>query len=264
MIPNVLSIAGSDPSGGAGVQADLKTFAALGVYGMAALTALTAQNTRGVTAVHAPGADFMRAQLDAIFADVRVDAVKIGMVWDAATITSIADVLAAHRPAHIVLDPVMVAASGDRLLAAEAEDALKTHLLPLADVVTPNLPEAAAFLGRDLPPEGAARALLDMGARAVVLKGGHGDGPESTDILLRTGCAPLVLSAPRLEGRAGHGTGCTLSAALAAFLALGADMPGAARAAKAYVTGAMAGADVLEVGGGPSGPLDHAWQTRGR
>ena len=263
MIPNVLSIAGSDPSGGAGVQADLKTFAALGVYGMAAITALTAQNTCGVTGVHAPGAAFVRVQLEAVFADVRVDAVKIGMAWDAPTIAAIADVLEAHRPPHVVLDPVMVAASGDRLLAREAEAALKTRLLSLADVVTPNLPEAEALLGRDLSQEDAARALLELGPRAVLLKGGHAQGAESTDILVRSGHAPLVLSAPRIAGRAGHGTGCTLSAALAAFLALGADLPGAARAAKAYVTGAMAGAEVLEVGGGLSSPLDHAWQIRG-
>ncbi|HBH26671.1 MAG TPA: bifunctional hydroxymethylpyrimidine kinase/phosphomethylpyrimidine kinase [Rhodospirillaceae bacterium] len=260
MIPNVLTIAGSDPSGGAGIQADLKTFAALGTYGMAALTALTAQNTRGVRAVHGLPADFVAAQVQAVLDDVRVDAAKIGMAGEAAVIEALAGLLASRKPPHLVVDPVMVAASGDMLLSKESAQALRTHLVPLADVLTPNLPEAAAFLGCALPQEEAAKALLDLGPRAVLLKGGHAQGAESTDVYVDRSGAVLHLSAPRIDTRATHGTGCTLAAALAAYLALGADGPGAARAAKAFVTGAITGADALEVGSG-HGPVNHLWQT---
>lgn len=262
-IPNVLSIAGSDPCGGAGIQADLKTFAALGVYGMAALTALTAQNTRGVVDVHpVPGA-FVRAQLQAVFEDIRVDAVKIGMAWNAPTIAAIADVLEQHRPPYVVLDPVMVASSGDSLLDPEAAAALKARLVPLATVLTPNLPEARALLGRDLPVEDAARALLDLGPGAVLLKGGHGAGRESVDILVDKSGRSVRLSAPRIETQSTHGTGCTLAAALAAFLAGGEHLESAARAAKAYITGAILEADALTVGAG-HGPVHHGWKNQGK
>ena len=259
-IPNILSVAGSDPSGGAGIQADLKTFAASGVYGMAVITALTAQNTLGVSAVEPVRPDFVGAQIDAIFADIRVDAVKIGMVATAAIALTIADALNRHRPPVVVLDPVMVATSGSRLLAEDAVAALRERLLPFADVVTPNLPEAAALLGEDTPcarramPEVAER-LRRMGPRAVLLKGGHLAGAESPDYLAtRTG--GVWLEGTRLATSNTHGTGCTLSSALAARLALGGDVVSAARGAKDYVAGTIAASGQLDVGVG-NGPVHH-------
>lgn len=189
--PVALTIAGSDSSGGAGIQADLKTFAAFGVYGASAITALTAQNTRGVTGIHAVPADFVTAQIDAVFSDLEVGAVKIGMVAQAASIDAIAAALTRWKPRHIVLDPVMVATSGDRLLASEAVDALRTRLMPLASVITPNLPEAAALLDEPVAASEAeierqGRRLLALGCGAVLIKGGHGEGAESIDYLVNS------------------------------------------------------------------------------
>jgi hydroxymethylpyrimidine/phosphomethylpyrimidine kinase len=259
VIPNVLTIAGSDPSGGAGIQADLKAFAAQGAYGMAALTALTAQNTLGVSGVHMVPPEFVAAQIAAVLADVRTDAIKIGMIGTAAVAEAVADALADYE-GPILLDPVMVAKGGARLLAAEAVAAVRARLLPIAAVVTPNLAEAADLL--DEGPiedragmERAAEALVAAGARAVLLKGGHLTGGESPDLLLEAGRA-VWLEAPRLATRNSHGTGCTLAAALAARLGHGERLEEAARGAKAYLAAALAAADALEVGGG-HGPVHH-------
>lgn len=258
--PVALTIAGSDSSGGAGIQADLKSFAALGVYGASAITALTAQNTRGVTGIHAVPAEFLTAQIDAVFSDLEVGAVKIGMVAQAASISAIASALSRWAPRHIVLDPVMVATSGDRLLASDAVDALRTRLMPLASVITPNLPEAAALLDEPVAVNEAEIArqgqrLLTLGCRAVLIKGGHGGGAESTDHLI-TSEKSIALAAPRVATRNTHGTGCSLSAAVAAGLAKGEDLESAVRSAKAWISTAIAAADRFSVGHG-HGPIHH-------
>jgi hydroxymethylpyrimidine/phosphomethylpyrimidine kinase len=255
-----VTIAGSDSGGGAGIQADLKTFGALGVYGACVVTALTAQNTRGVTAIHDVPGDFIAAQIDAVFSDLAVDAVKIGMLSQVATIAAVAHGLDRHAQTTVVLDPVMVAASGDRLLSPQAVDILRRVLIPRALVVTPNLPEAAALLdtapaaGEDAMRDQAER-LLALGCRAVLIKGGHGSGPESVDLLVGPD-AVLRLAAPRIATNNTHGTGCTLSSAIAAGLAKGQALPEAVRAAKDYVTRAIAAADRLSIGTG-HGPVHH-------
>jgi hydroxymethylpyrimidine/phosphomethylpyrimidine kinase len=259
-IPVALTIAGSDSSGGAGIQADLKTFAAFGVYGASVITALTAQNTQGVTGIHQVPAEFVTAQIDAVFADLDVGAVKIGMVAQLASIDAIAAGLKRWSPKHVVLDPVMVATSGDRLLAAEAVDALRTKLIPLASLITPNLPEAAALLDEAVASSEATVAsqgqrLLAMGCQAVLIKGGHGQGAESIDYLV-TGSSTIALAAPRIATKNTHGTGCSLSSAVAAGLAKGEDMETAVRHAKAWISAAIAAADRLAVGHG-HGPIHH-------
>ena len=257
MTPNLLTIAGSDPSGGAGIQADLKTFSALGGYGMAAITALTAQNTQGVTCIHHVPADFVRLQIQTIFDDIRVDAVKIGMAGSVETVAVIADVLEKNKPPIIVLDPVMIAQSGDALLTDAEILALKEKLLPLATIITPNLPEAEVLLGRKIDePAGAAQALLAF-APAVLLKGGHADGARSDDILA-TQDMLITLDAPRIDTKNNHGTGCTLAAALAAYLAQGLSLREAARRAKHYITQALQHSGQLSVGHG-HGPVHHFW-----
>lgn len=258
--PIALTIAGSDSSGGAGIQADLKTFAALGVYGASAITALTAQNTRGVTGIHAVPADFVTAQIDAVFSDLDVGAVKIGMVAQAATIDAIAAALSRWAPRHVVLDPVMVATSGDRLLAAEAVEALRKKLMPLASLITPNLPEAAALLDEPVAAneaeiESQGRRLLGLGCRAVLIKGGHGEGAESIDYLVDSRTT-IALAAPRLATSNTHGTGCSLSSAVAAGLAKGEDIGRAVQSAKAWISAAIAAADRFSVGHG-HGPIHH-------
>lgn len=260
MIPNVLSIAGSDPSGGAGIQADLKTIGALGGYGMAAITALTAQNTRGVTAVHVPPVAILVAQLEAVFADVRVDAVKIGMLADAAIVTAIAACLAAHEAPHIVLDPVLVATSGDELGAPGVVEAMRGSLVRQAALVTPNLPEAARLTGRPIATtldamRETARTLVEAGARAVLVKGGHLSGAEAVDVLF-DGRTMQTFTAPRVDTANTHGTGCTLSSAIATCLALGLDMPAAVERAKRYLTDALRRSGALTVGSG-HGPVHH-------
>jgi hydroxymethylpyrimidine/phosphomethylpyrimidine kinase len=262
-----VTLAGSDSSGGAGIQADLKTFAALGVYGASVITALTAQNTQGVTAIHDVPVDFIEAQIDTVFSDLDVAAVKIGMLSQVAIIETVAKGLERHRARNIVLDPVMVATSGDRLLAANAVEALRNVLIPRAVVVTPNLPEAAALTGataarNEREMEIQARELLTLGARNVLIKGGHGSGDESVDLLVGEG-EVLRLSARRVATKNTHGTGCTLSSAIAAGLAKGLDLKTAAREAKAYITAAVAAADTLHVGHG-HGPVHHfhaTWRT---
>lgn len=267
MIPKVLTIAGSDPSGGAGIQADLKAFSALGAYGMAALTALTAQNTRGVIAVHSVPPDFIAAQIDAIFDDVAVDAVKIGMVGTAPAAAAVAESLQRNAARTVVLDPVMVAKSGHRLLDDDAVSVLRERLLPLARVVTPNLPEAGVLLGRDAPTDlesmrAAAADLHRQGPHLVLIKGGHLDGVESPD-LLYDGERFVELTARRFVTRNTHGTGCTLSAAIAALLPQRATPKEAVAEAKHYLTAAIRASNGLAVGSG-HGPVHHfhaLWPT---
>lgn len=264
MIPIALTIAGSDSGGGAGIQADLKTFSAVGVYGACVITSLTAQNTRGVQAIHDVPAAFVRAQLDSVLSDLAISSVKIGMLSRPDTVAVVADVLAGGARRLIVLDPVMVATSGDRLLDRDAVAVLTERLMPLADLVTPNLPEAAAMLGEpqagsEEDATGQAARLVGLGARAVLLKGGHADGPESVDLLV-TRAGARRFASPRHPTRNTHGTGCTLSAAIAAGLAHGATLEEAVASAKRYVTAAIVAADRLPVGHG-SGPVHHfhAW-----
>ena len=259
-IPVALTIAGSDSSGGAGVQADLKTFAALGIYGASVITALTAQNTTGVSGIHEVPADFVAAQIDAVFSDLDVKAVKIGMVSQRATIEVIVAGLTRWSPLHVVLDPVMVATSGDHLLARDAVETLRSRLIPRASLLTPNLPEAAALLEEPIATSEAAIAhqgqrLLAMGCGAVLIKGGHGQGSESIDYLF-DGKGTIALAAPRVATKNTHGTGCSLSSAIAANLAKGEDMETAARSAKAWISAAIAAADRLVVGHG-HGPVHH-------
>lgn len=259
MIPNILSIAGSDPSGGAGIQADIKAISANGGYAMAAITALTVQNTRGVRGAQLIPPAFVAEQIGAVFDDIRVDAVKIGMLGSAEIARAVADALRG-RDVPVVLDPVMVAKGGDRLLAADAVAVLRDVLLPMAAVITPNLPEAADLL--DLPEAETraqmldqAQALLALGPGAVMLKGGHLPGDDSPDLLMTADGAGW-LDSPRIATANTHGTGCTLSSALATQLAITGDPMAAARVAKAYVQAAIAAADGLQVGGG-HGPVDH-------
>ena len=241
-LPCALTIAGSDSGGGAGIQADLKAFAAHGVHGLSAIAALTAQHTRGVTAVHVPPVAFLRAQVDACFDDFAIGAVKLGMLANAGVIHAVADALEAHRPAHVVLDPVMVATSGARLLEADALDALRTRLLPLATVLTPNLPEAELLLGRPIAggddADAAARALLEAGARAVLLKGGHLDEGARVVDRYRDGATREDFVHARMAVD-GHGTGCTLASAIAANLCLGHAPVEACRRATDYVAAAL-------------------------
>lgn len=257
-----LTVAGSDPSGGAGVQADLKTFSALGAYGTAVLTALTAQSTRGVTGVHGVPAAFVGLQLRTLLDDVDVHATKLGMLGTAEVVREVAAVLRERRVRPVVCDPVMVATSGDRLIDEEAVAALRTDLLPLADLITPNVPESAALLGVapatdvDELPEQAA-ALLALGPGAVLLKGGHLGGADSVDVLASAD-GLHVTRRPRVRTNATHGTGCTLSSAIAALAALNPDAgwPALIEPARDYLQGALEAGDSLGIGSG-HGPVHH-------
>ena len=255
-----VTIAGSDSSGGAGIHADLRTFAALGVHGATVLVALTAQNTTSVTAIHDVPADFIAAQIDAVYSDLDVGAAKTGMLSQAVAIEAVAKGLNRHKAKNIVVDPVMVASTGAALLAATAVEALRKELIPRALVVTPNLPEAAILTGasrarNEEEMEVQAREILSLGARHVLIKGGHGEGAESVDLLIGEGIF-LRLAAKRIATKNTHGSGCTLSAAIAAGLAKGRDLVTAVQEAKAYVTAAIAAADRLKIGHG-HGPLHH-------
>ncbi|MDK3255185.1 bifunctional hydroxymethylpyrimidine kinase/phosphomethylpyrimidine kinase [Blastococcus capsensis] len=263
MTPTALTVAGSDPSGGAGIQADLKTFSALGAYGTAVLTALTAQNTRGVTGVHAVPAAFVGQQLHTLLDDVEVHATKLGMLGSAEVVREVAAVLAARRPGPVVCDPVMVATSGDRLIDDEAVAAVRDDLLPVADLITPNVPEAAALL--DVVPatdvDGLleqARALLGLGPGAVLLKGGHLGGTDSVDVLA-TATGTTVTRRPRLSTTATHGTGCTLSSAVTALAARAGgrpDWPALVEEARDYLQRSLAAGASLGIGSG-HGPVHH-------
>ena len=260
-----LTIAGSDSGGGAGIQADLKTFAAHRVHGLSALAALTAQHTRGVNAVHVPPTDFLDAQIDACFDDFRIGAVKLGMLASAAVIETVARALERHRPPHVVVDPVMVATSGARLLQADALDALRTRLLPLATVITPNLPEAELLLGQRIDDAAAmaeaAAALRALGAPAVLLKGGHLAGGDAVIDILVDGQGEQRTAHRRLDVDA-HGTGCTLASAVAANLARGLPLRAACTAAADYVHAALAGG--YRPGRGEVVVLDHFALLSGR
>lgn len=268
MIPNTLSIAGVDPSGGAGILADIKTMSALGAYGTAVIAALTAQNTHAVTGICPVPPDFVAAQIDTLFADVRIDAVKIGMLGQQSVTRTVADRLAHWKPAHVVLDPVMVAKSGDHLLERAAVSELRESLLPLASMITPNLPEAGVLLSTSpvetlkemrRAAEKLRRLLDDSGERWVFLKGGHLPGNDTVDVL-HDGDRLIELPGKRIDTPNTHGTGCTLSAALAALLPQVQDVPEAARLAKAYLVNAIARGGELSVGSG-HGPVQHfhAW-----
>lgn len=260
-----LTIAGSDSGGGAGIQADLKAFSALGCYGASVITAVTAQNTQAVTAVHGVPSDVISAQIEAVLSDIDVDAIKIGMLFSPDNIKAVAAVLA-DREIPIVLDPVMIAKSGDHLLQSDAIAAMIAHMLPLADVLTPNLPEAAAILNLAeatnlTEVEAQGRALLALGPKAVLMKGGHASGAVCTDILVQRDAsqqdlAPLLLEAQRIRTKNTHGTGCTLSSAIAAELAKGQSVEGAVMAAHTYLQGAIGAADSLKIGSG-HGPVHH-------
>ena len=257
----VLTIAGSDSSGGAGIQADLKTFAAIGCYGMSVITALTAQNTRGVIGIHAVPPSFAAQQIEAVLTDIGADAVKIGMLYSAELIEAVAEALKKHEARKIVLDPVMVAQSGDKLLQEDAVDAIKVHLMPLADVVTPNLPEATVLTGQTInnlkDAEKAAMHLAKHGSRSILIKGGHGAENKSTDLLLLVRKNRFVrLEAERIETRNNHGTGCTLSSAIAAYLAKGNDIEAAVQKAKTFMNQAIAAGARYQIGHG-HGPVHH-------
>lgn len=265
--PRVLSIAGSDSGGGAGIQADLKTFAALGCFGMTAITALTAQNTQGVTGIHAVPPEFLKAQIQAVVEDIGVDALKIGMLHAPEIVEVVAWAIRHYGIERVVLDPVMVATSGDRLIAEETVSVLVRQLFPLATVVTPNLDEAELLLGHKIDGvaalETAARELLALGAKNVLLKGGHLPGEEVVDVLLPRDSAPLLLQAPRIRSDNVHGTGCTLSSAIAAYLAQGHELQDAVRRARTWLQGAIQeGKDVRTGGlngGRGHGPLNHGY-----
>lgn len=264
MPKQILTIAGSDSSGGAGIQADLKTFSALGAYGASVITAVTAQNTCGVSAVHALPVDIVIAQLDAVFSDLQIDAVKLGMLANAEIVCAVAASLRRWRPPVVVLDTVMIAKNGHALLAPEAVEALRRELLPLADLITPNLSEAAVLLNLPIAHDEASmrqqgERLRALGARAVLMKGGHLAVPESPDWLLEADGA-IRVSAVRQAGHNTHGTGCTLSAALAALYPQHRAWPPTLAQSKLYLNGALAAADQLHIGQG-IGPVHHfhAW-----
>ncbi len=266
--PVALTIAGSDSSGGAGIQADLKAFSALGAYGMSVIVALTAQSTRGVTGVHAVPADFVKLQLDTVRADVRIDAVKVGMLGTAEladTVASGLDDLRAHDPGlPIVVDPVMVATSGSRLLADDAVEAVK-RVLRRASLATPNLPEAAALLGEPEASDldgmvGQARRIAELGPERVLVKGGHGHPDEATDVFVDADGAVTILRGRRVVTANTHGTGCSLSSAIAALVPQRESWLDAVREAKDWLTGALEHADSLDIGSGP-GPVHHFYRT---
>jgi hydroxymethylpyrimidine/phosphomethylpyrimidine kinase len=263
--PRVLSIAGSDSGGGAGIQADLKTFSALGCFGMTAITALTAQNTLGVRSIHAVPLHILADQIDAVVEDIGVDAVKIGMLHSADTVRTVAAALKRHGLGRVVFDPVMIATSGAKLIDDAAIDVLVRELFPLAALVTPNLDEAALLVGRSLASEAdmeaAGRTLIERGANAVLVKGGHLAGDTVSDLLLARGARPVWMRAARIASPNTHGTGCTLSSAIASHLALGADLAEAVAGARAFVRGALEAGARVRTGGG-SGPLNHGWSPQ--
>jgi hydroxymethylpyrimidine/phosphomethylpyrimidine kinase len=262
-VRTALTIAGSDSGGGAGIQADLKTFSALGVFGMSAITAITAQNTLGVTAVFELPPEIVAAQIDAVVSDIGVDAAKTGMIANAEIIRVVAAKVREHGISRFVVDPVMIATSGDRLLAEDAVDALRTELLPLATVVTPNLPEAGVLIGREVttPAEmrEAARAIVGLGARSALVKGGHLAG-DAIDIFY-DGEHLLELTARRIPTTSTHGTGCTLASAIASLLAKGVPLDEAIRDAKAYVTTAIERAYPIGHGHGPVHHFHQWWEA---
>ncbi len=264
--PIALTIAGSDPSGGAGIQADLKTFTVLGVYGASVITALTAQSTQGVSGIFPVPPDFVSRQISTLVEDMRPLAVKTGMLHEADTVRAVAEAVRRYDLHPLVVDPVMVATSGDPLIADGTIAALREELLPLADLVTPNIPEAARLLDQPIAVDedemtAQAHQLLALGCKAVVLKGGHGRSAEAVDIFMEKGGPILRLALPRIATPNAHGTGCTLSAAVTAFLALGESLDTAVTAAKRFVHEALGAGQRLAIGQG-SGPVDHLHAIR--
>ncbi len=269
----VLSIAGSDSGGGAGIQADLKTIAALGCYGLTAITALTAQNTQGVAAIHAPEPEFLKAQLDAVFTDIGADAVKIGMLHSPEIVAVVADALTKYEPSFVVIDPVMVATSGDRLLTPQTQAHIVGELFPLATIVTPNLDELSWLIGTTVDSwtqfEESAKALHAMGAKNVLVKGGHMKSPNLMDMLVEFTARPNATDAlaiteivkPRIHTQNLHGTGCTLSSAIACFLALGYPLKAAVKGAQDYVYQAISAAVAMRIGSG-HGPVNHSFSPQ--
>lgn len=260
----VLTIAGSDSGGGAGIQADLKTFAANGCYGLSVITALTAQNTVGVSGIHPVPVDFVRQQMEAVLSDIGTDAVKIGMLFSPELIHTVAEVLTAYEVSNIVLDPVMVATSGDKLLQDEAIEALKMTLIPIADIITPNLPEASVLLDREMVSpdriDQAARNICRLGCGSVLIKGGHLQGQASDDCLYLGDSDQFhFFPAKRVATRNTHGTGCTLSSAIAANIAKGNDILAAVKNAKHYISGAIAAGAAYTIGRG-HGPVHHFYR----
>lgn len=258
--PVALTIAGSDSGGGAGIQADLKTFSSLGVYGASVITAITAQNTEGVRQIQAVPWEMVKGQIDAVFEDLKIDAVKIGLLYNEANIEFVADAIDSFCPSKVILDPVMISTSGSKLMEDEAIESLISELFHRVTLITPNIDEAAFLSGMPIrneqEMETAAQKLQAMGCRSVLMKGGHLGGQEMADILFAEGEAPLRLVAPAINTQNTHGTGCTLSAAIAAYMALGEKLSEAVQAAKRYITAALeAGADV-QTGHG-NGPLNH-------
>ena len=258
----VLTIAGSDSGGGAGIQADLKTFAALGCYGMSAITALTAQNTVGVQGIHAVPASFLKAQIASVLDDIGVDALKIGMLHEPGIVEVVAWAIDHYQIRQVVLDPVMVATSGDRLIAQETVQVLVRDLFPRVTVVTPNLDEAELLLGQGIADaqalDAAAQRLLAMGAKAVLLKGGHLQGPQVVDLLVQADGSARRLASARIESRNVHGTGCTLSSAIAAHLALGHPLAQAVELVRSFILSAIEQGAQVQTGQG-HGPLNHGF-----
>ena len=264
--PAMVSVAGSDPSGGAGIQADLKTATALHVYGAAVLTSLTAQNTKGVTGIHPIPAEFVVEQYESVVTDLDVASIKIGMLGSADVVVALADAIKRHDPVDVVLDPVMVATSGDQLVPDDTVDAIRDHLLPLSTVITPNLPEAAVLAGIDEPSDresmiAAAESLRELGARGALVKGGHNTDEYALDILVDAD-GPAGFAAYRVDTDNTHGTGCTLSSAIASYLTYPMPLREAVQGAKRYVSGALESAASWKIGDGRS-PVNHLWELEG-
>lgn len=261
--PIIISIAGSDSSGGAGIQADLKAISALGAYAATAITAITVQNTMGVQAIHPVPAEYVRGQIEAVMEDIHPDAVKIGMINDIAIVKVIAECLRKYKPAHVVFDPVMVSTSGSKLIEDDAIEVLTKELMPLTDIITPNLDEAEVLTGKKITNlkemKEAALTLLSFGSKAVLVKGGHLAGENMYDVLqLASQIEPIVFTGKYIESKNVHGTGCTLSSSIATFLALGEEMPGAVSKAKEYIAGAIEAGKDISIGHG-NGPLCHSY-----
>lgn len=258
--PVALTIAGSDSGGGAGIQADLKTFSSLGVYGASVITAITAQNTKGVRGIQAVSQEIVKGQIEAVFEDLRIDAVKIGMLHNKENVESVANAIDSYYPSRVILDPVMISTSGSKLMEDEAIESLISELFHRVTLITPNIDEAAFLSGMPIrneqEMETAAQKLQAMGCRSVLMKGGHLGGQEMADILFAEGEAPLRLVAPAINTQNTHGTGCTLSAAIAAYMALGEKLSEAVQAAKKYITAALEAGTDVQTGHG-NGPLNH-------
>ncbi|HPH63329.1 MAG TPA: bifunctional hydroxymethylpyrimidine kinase/phosphomethylpyrimidine kinase [Paludibacteraceae bacterium] len=258
--PTVLSIAGSDSCGGAGIQADLKTMSAIGVYGCTAITAITAQNTTGVRSVQGIDPSVLKDQIEMVFEDLTIDAVKSGMLYNKSSVKVIAETLLKYKPKHYVLDPVMISTSGSKLMEDDAIESVKEMLFPLATIITPNLLEAEALSGMPVRKvddmQAAAEKLLQLGCKAVLIKGGHLEGDESVDMLFEKGKEGIGVRSPFVKTKNTHGTGCTLSSAIASYLAMGEDLKSAFMSAKDYIIHALYGGQEMEIGHG-HGPVDH-------